>query len=394
MVEDLQQVYQAAIASHEQGRVDQAVVLYEQILAVHPDADLVLYNHGLALFALGRFAEAVESFLKARDARPEDADVWFNLAMALKHDTRYEEAACAYEQALALQPEQPDIIYNLANCHREAGEFEQAGHWYDTLLGLDPNHLSALNNFGYLCHRQGNYSRAESLYRKLLRLEPEHAGAKHMLAALTGAATDTPEQVYVRDLFDQYSATFEQELVERLDYRVPQLLYDLCLEGTGAAHFTNCLDLGCGTGLAGALFRQCCDRLAGVDLSAGMVEVARDKGLYDFLAVDDVICFLGQATNRYDLFVAADVLTYMGDLSPLFSVLAGNGVPECRFVFSTEHGDGNAWVVRPTGRFAHDPGYVAYLVIQLGGRLICTKPARLRKEAGQWIAGDLYLVAF
>ena len=42
-------------------------------------------------------------------------------------------------------------------------------------------------------------------------------------------------------------------------------------------HFGAMLDLGCGTGLAGAAFRPLVDRLVGVDLSPGMVAQAESK---------------------------------------------------------------------------------------------------------------------
>ena len=61
------------------------------------------------------------------------------------------------------------------------------------------------------------------------------------------------------------------------------------------------LDLGCGTGLAGAAFRPHVDWLAGVDLSPKMIEVARAKGLYDRLAVADIgaVSRRAAATRRF-----------------------------------------------------------------------------------------------
>ncbi|WP_425536227.1 methyltransferase domain-containing protein, partial [Chromobacterium vaccinii] len=41
--------------------------------------------------------------------------------------------------------------------------------------------------------------------------------------------------------------------------------------------------MGCGTGLAGEAVRPYASRLDGVDLSAGMLERASAKGIYDSL---------------------------------------------------------------------------------------------------------------
>jgi hypothetical protein len=59
----------------------------------------------------------------------------------------------------------------------------------------------------------------------------------------------------VRELFDEYADTFDDELVNGLRYDVPNLLRKQIPPG---ALFKRCLDLGCGTGLSGVAFRDCC----------------------------------------------------------------------------------------------------------------------------------------
>jgi predicted TPR repeat methyltransferase len=393
MAEDLQQVYHQAIEAHEQEDYGRAVELFGRILTCYPDADLVLYNQGLALYRLNRFAEAVKAFTRAAAVCEDDVDTWFNLGLALKQDNRLTEACRAYERALELQPDE-DILFNLANCCRENGAATQAAAYYRQLLDMDPDHTSALNNLAYLCHLEGNYSLAEELYQRLLTLRPDHWGARHMLASLRGSAEATPANEYVRDLFDQYSSTFEQSLVEKLEYRVPELLIELLNQYDRVTTFKNCVDLGCGTGLAGTTFRSRCGKLAGVDLSEKMVAVAAAKELYDRLAADDVVRFLEQEREPLDLFVAADLLTYMADLDPLFKAVAGKSRPGSLFVFSTEHGDGSGWQVRPTGRFAHNPVYISEVANKNGGEVLCSAKADLRREGDDWVAGDLYIIGF
>ncbi len=395
MAEDLQHIYGLALEAHEQKDFDRAVELYGRILARFPDGDLVLYNQGLALYQLDRFAESAAVFARAADIRDDDADTWFNLGLALKQDGRHPEARRAYERALNLASDDADIIFNLANCCREGGYPEQAAAYYDQLLNIEPDHVSCLNNFAYLCHLQGEYGRAEELYNRFLNLRPDHPGALHMLAALSGTADDTPANEYIRELFDQYSDTFEQSLVGELEYRVPELLFDLLDRyDPSSSGYENCVDLGCGTGLAGVIFSPLCNRLTGVDLSEKMVAVAAEKEVYDTRVTADVVQFLLQGNTQYDLFIAADLLTYMADLEPLFQAVSQKSLPGSLFVFSTEHGEDPGWQVRPTGRFAHYPDYIAGVVRKCGGKIVCTQKADLRREGAAWIAGDIYLASF
>ena len=97
---------------------------------------------------------------------------------------------------------------------------------------------------------------------------------------------DAPPPAYVAGVFDDRAEDFDSALVERLEYRVPQMLAELVYEAAAAdTRFARVLDLGCGTGLAGERFRKSAAWLEGVDLSEGMVGVARRKGFYDALAV-------------------------------------------------------------------------------------------------------------
>jgi predicted TPR repeat methyltransferase len=71
--------------------------------------------------------------------------------------------------------------------------------------------------------------------------------------------------------------------------------------------FGRALDLGCGTGLAGAAVRPFCDWLIGVDASPGMIAQARHKQIYNDLEVGEVAAFLSVQRNssaRHDLVLA------------------------------------------------------------------------------------------
>ena len=387
---DLQEVYTQALAAHENGNVEQAVKQYATILAVHPDADLVLYNQGLALFALNRFNEAVTAFTRVTEITTADADTWFNLGLALKECGRFTEAIQAYKQSLAQQPDE-DAFFNLANCCRESGAIDEALAYYADLLTINPEHFSALNNYAYLAHKEGNYSLAKKLYKKLLQLQPDHIGASHMLAALTGTADSTPAKSYVRDLFDQYSDSFEESLVKKLDYRVPELLFSCLQDYFPDKVFTRAIDLGCGTGLAGVLFKPVCTQLTGVDLSAEMIKEAANKNVYESLMTADVVEFLSKHESVVDLFIAADLVTYLADLAPLFTAVADTAKGKAVFVFSTEHSDTEKWQVRPTGRFAHGRDYIEETLRIVGGKTICVNKEKIRKEGRDWVQGDIYL---
>ncbi len=403
---DLQKIYNKALEAHEDGEYEQAVLLYGQILDQHPDADLVIYNQGLALYGLDRFPEAVAAFSQVAEIRQDDADSWFNLGLALKQCGLFAEAEEAYLKALELKPGEAEFLYNLAGCFRDNNDLDQAVTLYKQVLELTED-VSALDNLAFLMHRQGDFSQAKKYYTRLQELRPDHPTAGYMMAALQGENVAAPPQEYVRELFDQYSDTFDASLTEKLGYRTPQLLkarFDQLIESKQQLQkrFTKCLDLGCGTGLAGVEFRPVCSHLVGVDLSEQMIEQARQKQIYDCLEAGDILDFLKNGHTRkqqYDLILAADVFTYLGDLSSLFREAAGVATAEGLFVFSTEKMscssgkiDQPGWILQTSGRFAHHRTYIQATAELSGWRLIFVETVQLRREGAGWIQGDIFFM--
>ena len=171
---------------------------------------------------------------------------------------------------------------------------------------------------------------------------------------------------YVRTLFDQYAPRFDRAL-EDLAYRAPALLRD-AVHASTATRFGTMLDLGCGTGLAGAAFRPHVDWLVGVDLSPKMVDEARRKGLYDELAVGDIGQFLAdeQAASAFHLVIAADVFAYMADLAEVCAAVARVLAPGGLFGFTVETHDGDGAIVGAKMRYAHGEAFVRGAIADAG----------------------------
>ena len=92
------------------------------------------------------------------------------------------------------------------------------------------------------------------------------------------------------------------------------------------------LDVGCGTGGAGAWLKDYARSLVGVDVSDSMVELARKKMLYQELHVQPLNTYLETCTKSFDLVVAADVFSYVGKLEETFRQVSLNDVIHVRLL--------------------------------------------------------------
>src|SRR5262249_6683722 len=151
-----------------------------------------------------------------------------------------------------------------------------------------------------------------------LKSNPDDAEVRHILTALRDEAPPgrVPDQC-IRQLYQKFSAFYENNMVETLGYEGPQQLGRLLDPLLGERGDLSILDLGCGTGLSGLMLKRWAGRMTGVDLSPEMTDKARARAIYDFLEVAEVTQWLAQDKEAYDLIVACDTLIYFGDLGPV-----------------------------------------------------------------------------
>ena len=177
-----------------------------------------------------------------------------------------------------------------------------------------------------------------------------------------------------------------------MQYQVPEKLYQAIYEETGVdAPQWSILDLGCGTGLSGERFKHIAKKLIGLDISKEMVEIAKKKNIYDELKVADI----QQAIVQYhdiDLIIAADVFTYIGDLSNIFKkarkTLTNGGV----FAFSVEKTHADPYILQPSIRYAHSKKYLETLIKENGFEMLRLDNLVLRKQKQKPVEGYLIVL--
>lgn len=389
--QQLEEQFTKACRLHETGQLSKALKSYKQLLVTLPSSALLHFNCGLALFETGDFLSAEEHYQLAANAHPEDPDIHYNRGLNFRRLIRLRDAASSFEEAFRRGDTSVDTLYNLALCHQDMEEYQEASRIYDRILEHAPDHLSTLNNYAFLCHKTGKTKKAEALYGQLLHHNPQHKAARHMLNSLRGETPDTAPLEYVEAIFDNYAMGFEESLVEKLHYQTPNALLELYLESFPDELRQNGVDLGCGTGLAGLHFKSHCSKLSGVDISEKMLAVAREKDIYASLNKDDILNFLQASQNHYDMILAADVFTYMGDLAPLFKECASHASAGALFLFSVEETEAIDYALKPSGRFGHSQSYVETLAKNNAWQKIGRKHSRLRKDGDQWIWGHLFI---
>jgi len=270
------------------------------------------------------------------------------------------------------------------------GDLADAHDLLTQTIETAPRFVAAWFALGELREKVEKREAAIAAFQEVCALDPEdRLGAGLHLVRLGALAPGDMPAAYVRTLFDQYAPRFDTALTDGLGYRGPQILRSAveaaCAVERRPLQFADMLDLGCGTGLAGAAFRPLVRRLVGVDLSEKMVAAAQAKGLYDRLEAGDLLPFLqaeARDGKRYELIVAADVLGYLAWLPPVVIAAARALAPGGLLAFTAETHAGDDVVLGNKLRYQHGAAHVRAAVAGAGLRLASLAEASSRNEAG------------
>lgn len=282
------------------------------------------------------------------------ADRRFAMAQTLRAEGDFAAAADVISQALELAPTWAEGRFAFAESLADAGQQEAAVTAYQAYLALDP---------------------ADSM----------GAAARLTLLGASPVPAELPS-AYIARLFDEYAPRFDSALTARLAYRGPEILKE-AVSRVRPGRFSRVFDLGCGTGLSGAAFRDVAGWLGGVDLSAAMVRQAVGKGLYDHLEAGDMAAALRALQKPCDLIIAADVLVYVGDLAPLFTVVRRQLTPGGLFAFTVQSADGGDYTLGREQRYSHSRAYIERCAESAGFNVAVLEDVVTRQEAGKNVPG-------
>jgi predicted TPR repeat methyltransferase len=385
-----------AIAHHQGGRFGEAEAIYLELLRANSNDVDALHYLGVLRMSQGKPQEAQELLKRTLTLAPRNADAWNSMGN-IASGANDAFAELAFRSATELNPGYAEAWYNLGNLYRRLRRHEDAVKAYRRVIDLNPRFAGAYENIALLLLKLGRADLTAEVFQRWLQAEPENPIARHMAAAYSGATETAParaEDGYVATMFDRFAGQFDSTLAG-LGYAAPKLLMTALSDVLPIAERRLAiLDAGCGTGLCGPLLRSSARLLVGVDLSAGMLTKARERGIYDELHEAELVAFMRTHAASYDAIVSADTLVYFGALEEAMTAAAGALKPGGIVAFTVEAepaGSTEKFRLRGSGRYTHGAEYVRACLGSSGLSVVSFEAGVLRKEAGTDVAGHVVL---
>ena len=166
-----------AIALQKLGRIDAALAGFDRAIALAPDYAEAHNNRGDLLRELGLPDAALASFDRAIELSPDYAVAHNNRGIMLRKTERFDAALESYDRAIALRPGYAEAHGNRGNALLDLRQPEAALASYDKAIALDPGYAEAYAGRGNALQELQRPEDALASYDRAVALRPDYAEA-------------------------------------------------------------------------------------------------------------------------------------------------------------------------------------------------------------------------
>jgi choline-sulfatase len=168
------------IELHREGRTDQAIAAYRQVIARRPDMGLAYRRLAYLLWEKGRIADAIAILRRALAVNGPDVDIDVRLGTYLAETGKVTEAIPLLERAVQADPQNTDGLNGLGIAYARAGRDADALKTFDRILAQNPRDAYALENIGAARLQRGDVPGARDAFTRAIANDPRssraHAG--------------------------------------------------------------------------------------------------------------------------------------------------------------------------------------------------------------------------
>jgi tetratricopeptide (TPR) repeat protein len=165
--------FERAVTHHQRGELDQAITLYQALLAQKPDHADALHLLGVAFLQRGQAPKAIELIERAVALYPTQSAFHGNLAEAYRVTGQVQKANASFQLSLRLQPAAPDVANNYGSLLMQQKRTTEAAQMFQLAIQHRPDFAVAHNNLGNAFRVLGDINKAITHFRKAVELNPQ-----------------------------------------------------------------------------------------------------------------------------------------------------------------------------------------------------------------------------
>jgi Tfp pilus assembly protein PilF/2-polyprenyl-3-methyl-5-hydroxy-6-metoxy-1,4-benzoquinol methylase len=168
-------------ALEEQGRIPEAMALYEAAIQTDPQCARAHLNRGNVFLARAQFDEARRAYQLAIACEPHYAAAHFNLGNLNYRAGEFEFALRNYQESVRITPDFAAAFVAIGNAFDNLGRTAEAVESYQRALAINSGYAEVHFNLGVIAMTQGRHEEAVESLLRAVEIKPDFAQARDTL---------------------------------------------------------------------------------------------------------------------------------------------------------------------------------------------------------------------
>ena len=169
--------YNRAMALQENQKLEKCLVDYDRAISINSNFADAFNNRGNALNGLNLFHEALISFETAMILAPNSAQVYYNAAISLQKLIRFDKALVMLDQAILIKSDYSDCYNSQGIVFTQMRRFDKAIDSLEVAISINPDFAPAFNHRGMVFYQLHSYAEALLDFEKSISLKTDYADA-------------------------------------------------------------------------------------------------------------------------------------------------------------------------------------------------------------------------
>lgn len=207
---DVQQIlgsskYEQAIDLHRQGKLEEAISVYKQLLEDSPNDAELLTNIGAAYQSMKDYDEAISYYKRSLAIDPKSAMTHYYLATTYRSKNMIKEALASLNNALQLEPNNTQLQESVQSMKEDylqqllsgvldlynEKQYDKAVQKVNDAIKIDPQYAPTYYYQGLVLEAKNDNYGAVGSYRKAIQYDPDMESAYYQLAVILDKINDT-----------------------------------------------------------------------------------------------------------------------------------------------------------------------------------------------------------
>jgi tetratricopeptide (TPR) repeat protein len=176
--------FDQGIQFYQQGKFDEAIEAFEDVIINKPDFAEGYYNLGMAYLRQGDTNRAIEVISKAIELKPDFVAAYFGIGQAYIDKGDEEQATEIFKKAVATNPSDAKIYVNLGALYFGANRDDLAMEAFLKAMELDPSLPNTYYHLGLLYYKKQEIDESIESFEKYLELAPQAPDAESIKAII------------------------------------------------------------------------------------------------------------------------------------------------------------------------------------------------------------------